>query len=179
MSVHSHEMTGLKKETPSEFLETFAHFCIDVGANAVIGHGPHLLRPIEIYKNRPIFYSLGDFILQLYSVAFAPEDFYHTQGMTSDETIHSLLKKRSADFSRGLMKDRRMAETVIPYWETENGDLTQLELLPITLSMNNNRAVRGLPMPSEDLGFIEHLAEISEPYGTKMALENGIVHCRW
>lgn len=32
---------------------------------------------------------------------------------------------------------------------------------------------------SRDVGFIEHLAEISEPYGTKMAIENGIVHCRW
>ena len=76
ISVHSHQLDGTRKEDVSEFLVELAHFCIDIGANAVVGHGPHLLRPIEVYKNRPIFYSLGDFVLQLYSMEFAPADFF-------------------------------------------------------------------------------------------------------
>ena len=63
ISIHSHELSGNSKENPSDFLQEFAHKCIDSGADAIIGHGPHLLRPIEIYKNRPIFYSLGDFVI--------------------------------------------------------------------------------------------------------------------
>ena len=67
-------------ENPADFLVEFAHRCIDMGAHAVLGHGPHLLRPLEIYKNCPIFYSLGDFMLHNESVTFAPEDMYEKYG---------------------------------------------------------------------------------------------------
>lgn len=39
-----------------------AHAFIDEGADAVIGSHPHVVQPIEVYKNRAIFYSLGNFI---------------------------------------------------------------------------------------------------------------------
>jgi hypothetical protein len=39
----------------------FAHKMIDAGADVVLGHGPHVTRAIEIYKNRFIIYSLGNF----------------------------------------------------------------------------------------------------------------------
>jgi poly-gamma-glutamate capsule biosynthesis protein CapA/YwtB (metallophosphatase superfamily) len=39
----------------------FAHTVIDAGADLVIGHGPHVLRPIELYRDRLIAYSLGNF----------------------------------------------------------------------------------------------------------------------
>lgn len=37
---------------------------IDAGADVVVGHGPHILRGIEVYKRRPIFYSLANFIFE-------------------------------------------------------------------------------------------------------------------
>ena len=40
----------------------FAHTVIDAGADLVIGHGPHVLRALELYKNRLIAYSLGNFL---------------------------------------------------------------------------------------------------------------------
>jgi len=39
-----------------------AKLSIDAGADAVIGHHPHVLQEIEIYKNKPILYSLGNFV---------------------------------------------------------------------------------------------------------------------
>ena len=39
----------------------FAHSMIDAGADIVIGHGPHVVRPLEIYRDRLIAYSLGNF----------------------------------------------------------------------------------------------------------------------
>jgi poly-gamma-glutamate capsule biosynthesis protein CapA/YwtB (metallophosphatase superfamily) len=39
----------------------FAHQMIDAGADIVLGHGPHVVRPMEIYKDRLIAYSLGNF----------------------------------------------------------------------------------------------------------------------
>ena len=38
-----------------------ARFAIDCGADVVIGHHPHILQPLEIYRDRPIFYSVGNF----------------------------------------------------------------------------------------------------------------------
>lgn len=179
ISLHHHEMGPGSNELPPDFVEEFAHFCIDAGAHAVIGHGPHLLRPVEVYKNRPIFYSLGDFILQLYSVPVAPEDFYAKQNLTSDSTVHELLAKRSADFSRGLMEDPVMSEAVVPYWEMENGELTKLELLPVICRKQENRSVSGLPVVGEEEKIAERLARLSAAYGVKMTLENGVIKCSW
>lgn len=39
----------------------FAHHCIDMGADMVIGHGPHVPRAMELYKGHIIAYSLGNF----------------------------------------------------------------------------------------------------------------------
>jgi Bacterial capsule synthesis protein PGA_cap len=38
-----------------------AHFAVDCGADAVVGHHPHIVQPFEIYRERPIFYSVGNF----------------------------------------------------------------------------------------------------------------------
>ena len=40
----------------------FARNAVDAGADLVIGHGPHVLRALEIYRDRLIAYSLGNFI---------------------------------------------------------------------------------------------------------------------
>lgn len=180
VSVHSHQISGDKKESPSQFLKDFAHFCIDKGAHAVVGHGPHLLRPVEVYKDCPIFYSLGDFVLQLYSIELAPEEFYAKHGLTSASTVHELLKKRSKDFTVGLMEERRMFITVIPLWETEGTKLTKLTLMPVEMKMDGNKSDRGLPRRSYDPAIYKYLAEMSEPYGVKMTLEeDGLISCRW
>lgn len=42
-------------------LRNFAHFCIDNGADIVYGHGPHVVRAMELYKGHFIAYSLGNF----------------------------------------------------------------------------------------------------------------------
>lgn len=39
----------------------FAHQMIDSGADLILGHGPHVVRGIEVYRNRLIAYSLGNF----------------------------------------------------------------------------------------------------------------------
>src|SRR5262245_31098860 len=38
-----------------------ARFAIDCGADAVVGHHPHIAQPFEIYRGYPIFYSVGNF----------------------------------------------------------------------------------------------------------------------
>ena len=171
VSIHSHQVSGTSKETPPDFLVEFAHRCIDMGAHAVLGHGPHLLRPLEIYNNRPIFYSLGDFMLHNESVTFAPEDMYEKYGLTSDDPLSEIYRKRSRDYTCGLLTDHRMLESVIPYFEMEDGVLTKLELMPIELGFDEPRYRMGNPRLSTDHGIIERLQELSAPYGTKIKVD--------
>ncbi len=181
VSVHSHELSGTEKENPSDFLIELAHAAIDMGADAVVGHGPHLLRPIEVYHDRPIFYSLGDFILELYNVEFAPSEMYEKQGLAHNETVHTLLETRSRGFTIGLMENRKMFESVIPYWETdENGKLQSLTLMPIMLTMKGKKSEVGLPHWDKKPAFAKRLADISAPYGVTVTLgDDGLLHCAW
>ena len=59
------------------------------------------------------------------------------------------------------------------------GQLTKLELLPVTCHQNENKSISGLPVVAENPAFAERLAKLSEPYGVKMKLENGIIQCSW
>jgi hypothetical protein len=47
---------------PRGDLRKWARAVIDAGADAVVGHGPHVLRGVEFYNSKPIFYSLGNFV---------------------------------------------------------------------------------------------------------------------
>lgn len=46
---------------PRGNLREFTHAVVDAGADLVLGHGPHVVRGMEIYRNRLIAYSLGNF----------------------------------------------------------------------------------------------------------------------
>lgn len=52
---------------PKQYQKDFAHLAIDAGADLIIGHHPHVLQGVEIYKNRLIAYSLGNFSFASYS----------------------------------------------------------------------------------------------------------------
>jgi poly-gamma-glutamate synthesis protein (capsule biosynthesis protein) len=53
------------QQTPSATQTQIAHTLIDAGADMIIGVGPHVIQPAEVYKNRPIVYSLGNFIFDM------------------------------------------------------------------------------------------------------------------
>ena len=174
VAIHSHEFAGRSLEELADFLVQFAHRCIDAGADAVIGTGPHLLRPIEIYKGRPIFYSLGDFIIQLETIANAPADMYEKQGLAPDAGLDALFENRSGGGKHGLYYDPVMFETVVPFWAYEDGALCRLELLPVELNFGAPRSTGGWPRPKPDAGILERLAGMSEAFGTKIRIEDGI-----
>jgi poly-gamma-glutamate capsule biosynthesis protein CapA/YwtB (metallophosphatase superfamily) len=48
---------------PSEKAQQKARLAIESGADIVIGHHPHLLQPLEWYRGKPIFYSLGNCLM--------------------------------------------------------------------------------------------------------------------
>ncbi len=54
---------GLERATePTERDRALAHLTIDNGADVIVGHHPHVLQPVEIYRGKVIAYSLGNFV---------------------------------------------------------------------------------------------------------------------
>ncbi|WP_416197214.1 MAG: Poly-gamma-glutamate synthesis protein (Capsule biosynthesis protein) [Sporanaerobacter sp.] len=54
---------GVERSTTPRVQEIkFAKRAIDSGADIVMGHHPHVLQGIEVYRGKPIFYSLGNFV---------------------------------------------------------------------------------------------------------------------
>jgi hypothetical protein len=60
-AVHTSEVAESLGREPRGDLRRWARAVIDAGADAVVGHGPHVLRGMEFYRDRLIAYSLGNF----------------------------------------------------------------------------------------------------------------------
>ena len=64
MSFHwGTEYTGRANQDQREL----AHQAIDAGADLILGHHPHVIQGLELYQDRLIAYSLGDFVWDHYS----------------------------------------------------------------------------------------------------------------
>lgn len=73
-SIHAHEVaTTGSRASAAEFLPELLHEAIDSGADLVVRHGPHILGGIEIYKGKPIFYSLSSLFFTFGSVEQAQD----------------------------------------------------------------------------------------------------------
>jgi len=81
VSLHNHDLShhrayGLQDKTPANDQIMYRR-AIDAGADIILGTGPHVLRGIEIYKGKPIFYSLSNFIYQYRTPERIPVDLIH------------------------------------------------------------------------------------------------------
>ena len=54
---------------PSPRVQQAYRFLIDCGADAVLGHHPHVIQGVETYKNKPIIYSVGNFFFPKHGAA--------------------------------------------------------------------------------------------------------------
>lgn len=174
VSLHAHEMAGTDKTVPADFIRAFAQSCIAAGAHAVAGHGPHILRGIEIHQGRPIFYSLGNFIFQNETVENLPADFYEKYELGLTENVADALDKRSAGNSKGFAVNPWAWKSVVARFAIEGDALTSLELFPVELGFGQMRPRRGLPKLSDDPVILLHLTELSAAYGTRIVTDGNI-----
>ena len=176
VSVHCHE-SGPSQDEPPEFLTAFAHACLDAGADAFIGHGPHVTRGIEIYDGRPIFYSLGNFIFQNDTVRWQPSFNYDLVKLDSSATPADFYEARSQKDTRGFPADPVYWESVVARCDYRGGQLRRIELHPIDLGHGRPRSQRGRPvLASAEVGqkVIERIIRLSKPFGTTIRSEKGV-----
>ena len=73
-----------------------------------------------------------------------------------------------------------MMLSVIPLWETEDGKLKSLKLMPIELSKGKTKSEEGLPRRTSPEEVIDYISEMSAPYGvTFKATSDGLIECFW
>lgn len=174
-SIHAHEPKNEMWE-PADFIIEFAHACIDAGADIVIGHGPHMLRGLEIYKGKPIFYSLGNFIFQHETIQHMPADDYTSLNVDPSASAVDLFRQVSANETRSFAAKDAYWETVLPMCRFVDGEIAEIKLHPLSLGPGQPIPDRGNPrMAKPDHGqkILEWMSELSKPFGTDIVIDQG------
>ncbi len=165
VALHNHDLShhrafGVQDQTPSNDRIMYLR-AIDAGADMVIGSGPHMLRAIEIYKGKPIFYSLSNFIYQYRTPDRIPVDLIHQR----DGEI-----ERPANVSVWDRRDLRIIfETVLVRLTVNDNRLKRIELIPVVI--DDEGPLYGVPRLAGDQRgreIIDSLRRLSEPVGTEI-----------
>jgi len=182
-SLHNHEFgpagaltatTNVELEEPARFAVDFAHAAIDAGADVVAGHGPHLTLGVEIYKDRPILYSLGNFIFQNDNVPVFPAESYGRFGLDEKATPTDFLDARTGKETRGFPASPEYWHGLVAVAEFKAGRLAALRLHPLDLGHGLSRAQRGRPVLARGKvaeAILNRFRRLSTRYGTTVALE--------
>jgi poly-gamma-glutamate synthesis protein (capsule biosynthesis protein) len=185
--VHCHEsgetgdFHGLSRISPPAFLEDFARWSIDQGCDMFVGHGPHFLRGIEIYKGKPIFYSLGNFIFQNESVLWLPDEAYRRFQLDHTHTPGDYLHTRSGGGKQAFAADPVFWESVVAVCNYEEGMLSDISLHPIDMGFQRPIPQRGRPILATGkiaAETLDWLQEVSKPYGTNIEIQGEVGHIR-
>jgi poly-gamma-glutamate synthesis protein (capsule biosynthesis protein) len=143
----------------ADYLPVLAKAAIDNGADVFQGTGVHVLRGIEIYNDRPIFYGLGEFVRQR-----------DVGGLAGRGDL-------SRDACAGCPFPAKY-ESVIAVSRFSGDRLVEVRLHPIELRYESERmAHRGVPeIAPPDVGrrILERLRELSAPLGTTVTIEGNV-----
>jgi poly-gamma-glutamate capsule biosynthesis protein CapA/YwtB (metallophosphatase superfamily) len=163
---HDHYWAPNWQDTP-EWKKEWCRACIDAGASVFVSHGVPILHGIELYKKRPIFYGLGNFIF--HSVTDA------------DGNIPTLARQTEC------------WQSVIADCEFDGPELRSLRLNPIVMKSDvglgeenyqlrgNPRLLHGNPRlaeGSEATEILGRLRTLSSPLGTEIAISGSSASVR-
>ncbi|HEX8029539.1 MAG TPA: CapA family protein [Vicinamibacterales bacterium] len=176
VSLHCHE-SGANRSLPADFIPIFAKAVIDAGADVFVGHGPHVLRGIEVYKGKPIFYSLGNFIFQNETVLRMPEDSYEEYSLADDAQPADYLDARYDKDRRSFPADREYWDSVAVTTTWQGRTFVEARLHPITLGFQTPRSERGRPKlasGADAARILEMLTARSKAFGATVTVKDGV-----
>ena len=139
VALHNHDVShhrayGIQDHTPPND-EIMFRKAIDAGADMVVGTGPHVLRGIEIYKGKPIFYSLSDFIYQYRTPDKIPIDLIHQRDTELERPTNvSVWDRRDPE---------QIFEGVVVRMTVNAGKLRRIQLVPF--SIDDEGPLYGVP----------------------------------
>jgi len=166
VALHNHDVShnrtfGIQDKTPPND-ELMFRRAIETGADLVLGTGPHVLRGIEIYQGKPIFYSLSDFIYQYRTPDRIPTDLIHQRDLEmARPTNVSVWDRRDSS---------EVMEGILVRMTVNQGKLRRIQLIPIAI--DDEGPLYGVPKLVSDARAkvtLDRLRRLSAPYGTKIA----------
>ena len=176
VSLHCHE-GGVNRSVPADFIPIFARAMIDAGADVFVGHGPHVLRGVEIYKGKPILYSLANFIFQNETLLRMPADSYEEYSLGDAAQAADYLDARYDKDRRSFPAEREYWDSVVATSKWEGRKLVELQLHPITLGYQTSRADRGRPRlaaGADAARILEMMTTRSKAFGATVVVRGGV-----
>ncbi|MER8747471.1 CapA family protein [Mesorhizobium sp. M1004] len=170
VSNHGHEPEG--SQEPPDYEQSFARRLIDTGADAYVGHGPHQLRGIEIYRGRPIFYSLGNFVFDNLQTVEGADYFAEYGKDPRIDTVADLLVEANKGWAIP-----EFYESIVTVSRFEGNQLSELRLIPVELGCSERLANRGVPRLASGpkaVAILERLQKLSKAFGNDITIENGV-----
>lgn len=181
-AIHAHESEsgdGTDRR-PGDFLPVLFRHAIDAGADMALTTGPHLVRGVEIYKGKPIFYGLGSFFLEVEG----------GRGPTADAARSANvdpLRYTKPEFTQarlGQFPDDWF-DSVVAVSSYRNGTVAEIHLYPLRLERKTDARMQGAPRRAygaDARRILERLQQDSRQFGTAIDIEGdiGIVragHC--
>jgi len=152
-----------------DFLPILARKAIDNGADMFVVHGPHVVRGIEIYKGKPIFYGMGEFYYQWQHMDSALlSGSWPQNGRTDDSTI-------DVRVSAGLRPIN--FESMVAQSHFDKGKLVEIRLYPTSGAWDGPISQLGLPRqapPAMAQKILARVQTLSKPLGTTITVENNV-----
>ncbi|HEY5724245.1 MAG TPA: CapA family protein [Allosphingosinicella sp.] len=151
------------KGSLADYQREVAHAAIEAGADAILGHHPHIMKGVELHLGKPIFYSLGNFAIE--------QPHVWDPAITKTESFRHLISLNpswSLDSAYMLPEETRItgaAKLII-----RDGQLAETRFLPAWIG--DDSAPESLEAGDERFGRVrDYLAEVSEAEGLSTRFE--------
>jgi poly-gamma-glutamate synthesis protein (capsule biosynthesis protein) len=185
-TIHAHQgpitaQQWLFEDQTPDFLVDLAHKAIDSGADMFVGHGPHVLRGIQIYKGKPIFYGLGEFFYQWQHFDSAllsgswPQSSGEGRGRGRGSAAGGDDQTTDVRVSAGLRPIN--FEAMIALSRFDKGKLVEVRLYPTSGDWDGPVSMLGLPRlaaPEMARRILQRVQALSKPFGTNIAIEGNV-----
>jgi poly-gamma-glutamate capsule biosynthesis protein CapA/YwtB (metallophosphatase superfamily) len=185
---------------PADFEIKFAHDAIDQGADLFVAQGVHTIKGIEIYKGKPIFYGVSNYVFQS---GLMPEGKGKLPAVSGREPRTRGGGPGGGDDAEGPMGPGRRRDAQAPadviigehetqgFWQLlpnlegllswshyENGKLTEVRVYPVDLGQTprptSEVGIPKKPSPAVTKKILDEVIEYSKPFGTKITIEDGV-----
>jgi len=175
-TIHAHQSATGEDDinpVPGDYLVQLFHSVVDAGADVVAGHGNHLIRGIEIYKGKPIFYGLASFVFSGRPAGITAGgeprllERPSPTGPPSDQSIRPL---------GGGVPPLTMWESIFATTTWEGGKLKEVRIYPIDLNAAGNKP-KGVPSfaaPELAKKILGEVQATSAAFGTTVRIEGDV-----
>jgi poly-gamma-glutamate capsule biosynthesis protein CapA/YwtB (metallophosphatase superfamily) len=191
---HCSMSEGPRTDYPPRVMREAAKAFIDAGADIYLGHGWHRTLGIEIYKDKPIFYGLGNFIVQSQFLGNVPYDSYESYGYDVDR-LPTLSPANYPLHPVVAEKDERWWSSAVSVIEMEGHKMTGMKLYPVEMGREASRDMtirrrtgsgshpltEGRPMLADKKNgqrILERIQGLSAAFGTKIEIIGGVGEIR-